>query len=120
MITALLIIPKQYFKAYEIVKEIGLNIQLPPDGNNDYPYPTGQKRSDHAPFNDIGIPYIYFEANNWENGSPVETEKNGLIMHTDMDDLDFIENEYSGRVQNTLSSYSILLYSLLQENNWEQ
>ena len=50
------------FKAYEIVKEIGLNIQLPPDGNNDYPYPTGQKRSDHAPFNDIGIPYIYFEA----------------------------------------------------------
>ena len=108
------------FKAYEIVKEIGLNIQLPPDGNNDYPYPTGQKRSDHAPFNDIGIPYIYFEANNWENGSPVETEKNGLIMHTDMDDLDFIENEYSGRVQNTLSSYSILLYSLLQENNWEQ
>ena len=50
----------------------------------------------------------------------VETEKNGLIMHTDMDDLDFIENEYSGRVQNTLSSYSILLYSLLQENNWEQ
>ena len=108
------------FKAYEIVKEIGLNIQLPPDGNNDYPYPTGQKRSDHAPFNDIGIPYIYFEANNWENGSPVETEKNGLIMHTDMDDLDFIENEYSGRVQNTLSSYSTLLYSLLQENNWEQ
>jgi len=41
-------------------------------------------------------------------------------MHTDMDDLDFIENEYSGRVQNTLSSYSTLLYSLLQENNWEQ
>ena len=57
---------------------------------------------------------------NWDFGSPGETEKNGLIMHTDMDDLDFIENEYSGRVQNTLSSYSILLYSLLQENNWEQ
>ena len=37
-----------------------------------------------------------------------------------LDDLDFIENEYSGRVQNTLSSYSTLLYSLLQENNWEQ
>ena len=95
-------------------------IQLPPEGNIDYPYPTGQKISDHAPFNDIGIPYIYFEANNWENGSPIETEKHGLIMHTDKDDLDFIENEYGERAKNTLTDYSTLLYSLLQENDWEQ
>ena len=82
--------------------------------------PDRQKRSDHAPFNDIGIPYIYFEANNWENGSPIETEKHGLIMHTDKDDLDFIENEYGERAKNTLTDYSTLLYSLLQENDWEQ
>lgn len=107
-------------KAYGIAQELGLSIQLPPDGNNDYPYPTGQKRSDHAPFNNINIPYIYFEANNWEKGTPIETEKNGLIMHTDMDDLDFIEKEYGGRAQNTLSKYSTLLYFLLQENDWEQ
>lgn len=37
-----------------------------------------------------------------------------------MDDLDFIEKEYGGRAQNTLSEYSTLLYSLLQENDWEQ
>lgn len=107
-------------KAYDIAKKLGLAIQLPPEGNIDYPYPTGQKRSDHAPFNDIGIPYIYFEANNWENGSPIETEKHGLIMHTDKDDLDFIENEYGERAKNTLTDYSTLLYSLLQENDWEQ
>ena len=107
-------------KAYDIAKKLGLAIQLPPEGNIDYPYPTGQKRSDHAPFNDIGIPYIYFEANNWENGSPIETEKHGLIMHTDKDDLDFIENEYGERAKNTLTDYSTLLYSLLQENDWDQ
>jgi len=107
-------------KAAEIAKEIGLEIKLPPKGNTDYPYPTGQKRSDHAPFNEIGIPYIYFEANNWENGSPDETEKHGLIMHTDMDNLDFIEDEYGERAKNSLASYSTLLYSLLQEKDWER
>ena len=52
-------------KAFEIAKKANLPMQLTPKGNVDYPYPTGQKRSDHAPFSDIGIPYIYFEANNW-------------------------------------------------------
>lgn len=107
-------------KAYEIVKEMGLNIQLPPEGNIDYPYPTGQKRSDHAPFSEIGIPYMYFEANNWNSGIPLETEKNGLVMHTDKDDLDFIENEYGNRAESTLENYSLLLYSLLQKNIWEK
>ena len=36
------------------------------------------------------------------------------------DDLDFIENEYGERAKNTLTDYSTLLYSLLQENDWEQ
>lgn len=64
-------------------------MQLTPEGNADYPHPTGQKRSDHAHFSDLGIPYIYFEATNWLNGLPVETEKHGLIMHSDKDDLSF-------------------------------
>ena len=88
-------------------------------GNVDYPYPTGQKRSDHAPFSDIGIPYIYFEANNWLNGLPVETENHGLIMHSDKDDLSFIENEYGNRAKDTMANYSHLLHLVLQENNWE-
>lgn len=106
------------FKAEEIAQEMVLEIQLPPDGNSDYPYPTGQKRSDHGPFENNGIPYIYFEANNWESGSPVETEKNGLIMHTAMDDLEFIEKEYGQHAKNTLASYSALLFYILIENAW--
>ena len=106
-------------KAAEIAGEKGLNIQLPPEGNPDYPYPTGGSRSDHAPFGNAGIPYIYFAANNWESGTPVETERHGVIMHTDRDDLDFIEAEYGDRAKNTLASYSSLLYSLVREGEWK-
>lgn len=106
-------------KAFEIAKKANLPMQLTPKGNVDYPYPTGQKRSDHAPFSDIGIPYIYFEANNWLNGLPVETENHGLIMHSDKDDLSFIENEYGNRAKDTMANYSHLLHLVLQENNWE-
>ncbi|MFR2144082.1 MAG: hypothetical protein ACLS5L_18140 [Faecalimonas sp.] len=77
------------------------------------------KRSDHAHFSDLGIPYIYFEATNWLNGLPVETEKHGLIMHSDKDDLSFIENEYGNRAKDTMANYSHLLDLILQENNWE-
>lgn len=104
---------------FEIAKKANLPMQLTPKGNVDYPYPTGQKRSDHAPFSDIGIPYIYFEANNWLNGLPVETENHGLIMHSDKDDLSFIENEYGNRAKDTMANYSHLLHLVLQENNWE-
>lgn len=106
-------------KAYEIAKKANLPMQLTPEGNADYPHPTGQKRSDHAHFSNLGIPYIYFEATNWLNGLPVETEKHGLIMHSDKDDLSFIENEYGNRAKDTMASYSHLLHLILQENNWE-
>lgn len=107
-------------KAAEMAKKIGVTIQLPPEGNPDYPFPTGQKKSDHAPFNDIGIPYIYFEANNWETGSPVETQKYGIIMHTKRDDLDFIEDKYGDRAKNNLIACSSLLYTLLQEGTFPE
>ena len=100
--------------AYEIAKRLGLEIQLPPEDNLDYPFPTGQRRSDHAPFADIGIPYVYFEANQWKQGNPVETEEYGIIMHTEMDDLDFIDQAFSGRAQSTLSAYSELLQEILE------
>ncbi len=100
--------------AYEIAQKLGLEIQLPPEDNPDYPFPTGQRRSDHAPFADIGIPYVYFEANQWKQGNPVETEEYGIIMHTEMDDLDFIDQAFPGRAQSTLSAYSELLQEILE------
>ncbi len=100
--------------AYEIAQKLGLKIQLPPEDNPDYPFPTGQRRSNHAPFADVGIPYVYFEANQWEQGNPAETGKFGTIMHTEMDDLDFIDQTFPGRAQSTLAAYSELLQEILE------
>lgn len=101
-------------EAYKRSQELSLDISLPPKSNADYPFPTGQKRSDHAPFSDIGIPYIYFESNNWSTGSQTETEKLGMIMHTKNDDLEFINSTFGGRGQRALTAYATLLDSLLK------
>lgn len=101
-------------RAYEAAQELGLDICLPPEGNTDYPFPTGQKRSDHAPFSDNGIPYIYFEANNWNNGNPVETASLDIVLHTENDDLDFINSAFPNRSMMTLTAYSTLLDYILK------
>lgn len=106
--------------AYGLVQKLNLEIQLPPQGNLDYPFPTGQKRSDFTPFSDIGIPYIYFESNNWENGYPEETKEYGVITHTQNDDLNFINQAFPQRVEETLTAYSELLYTLLKTDIVEQ
>lgn len=105
-------------KAHTIAENLKLDINLPPTGNPEIPFPTGQKRSDHAPFSDKGIPYIYLEANNWEKGSRIQTEKSGFIMHTSKDDLDYIEENFPDRSMKHLKNYSILLNEIL--TNWEQ
>lgn len=104
-------------KSYKIAEEFKLEIILPPRDNPDVPFPTGQKRSDHAPFSNKGIPYVYFEANNWESGTQIETEKAGLIMHTEKDDLDYIEETFPKRSIKHLEDYSILLNEIL--TNWK-
>lgn len=105
-------------KSYEIAEKLKLDITLPPIDNPEIPFPTGQKRSDHAAFSDKGIPYVYFEANNWENGTQIETEKAGLIMHTEKDDLDYIEENFPNRPMKHLEDYSVLLNEIL--TNWKQ
>lgn len=103
-------------EAYERVQALGLDISLPPESNVDYPFPTGQKRSDHAPFSDVGIPYIYFESNNWDDGFPRETKEFDLIMHTKNDNLDFIITTFGDRRQKALKNYSTLLDNLLSNS----
>ena len=39
----------------------------------------------------------------------------GWIMHSDKDDLYFIENEYGNRAKDTMANYSQLLQLILQE-----
>jgi alkaline phosphatase isozyme conversion protein len=104
-------------QALNIAKKKKLNIGINPGLNPEYPAGTTGDWSDHAPFNNLNIPFAYFESTNWEIGDLdgyEQTEKFGGIWHTERDTLAFIEKEYPGRIQERLSTYSQVLTELLK------
>lgn len=104
-------------QALEIVKKKKLNVETNPGLNDEYPAGTTGDWSDHAPFKAKGIPYGYLEATDWEIGDLdgyTQTVDHGEVWHTENDTLDFIENAYPGRIQEHLSTFSILLTDILK------
>ncbi|MEM5017435.1 M20/M25/M40 family metallo-hydrolase [Metabacillus indicus] len=96
--------------------DIGINTGLNPD----YPAGTTGDWSDHAPFNELGIPFAYFESTNWEIGELdgyEQTEEYGGIWHTENDTLAFIEEAFPGRTEERLTTYSQVLTELLKFMN---
>ena len=74
------------------------------------------------PFANVGIPYIYCEASNW-NGEPYtnfyqtsnSAVNGGTIMHkAEYDNLTFIENTFGTRAYEHLQAYTKLLDYLLE------
>lgn len=81
---------------------------------------TTRDWSDHAPFNELGIPFAYFEATNWEIGELDEyeqTEEYGGVWHTENNILAFIEGAYPERIEERLTTYSHVLTDLLKFMN---
>lgn len=113
------------YQAKALSDELGLGIRLNDTELNALQTPTTGDWSDHASFHNIGLPYVYFEAANWElpddpdrpeQGSTgaYETES-GEVMHVPgRDDLTFIENEWGSRAKDTLAAYAQLLPAMLQ------
>lgn len=104
-------------QALKIAEKKKLNVETNPGINPDYPAGTTGDWSDHAPFKAKGIPYGYLEATNWEIGDLdgyTQTVKHGGVWHTKNDTLDFIEQEFPGRIQEHLSTFSTLLTDLLK------
>ncbi|WP_054707852.1 Zn-dependent exopeptidase M28 [Bacillus sp. JCM 19041] len=103
--------------ALEIADEQGLDLEVNPGLNPDYPEGTTGDWSDHAPFNQAGIPYAYFEATNWEIDELdgyTQTEDHGSIWHTEEDTLEAIDEKFPGRVEERLSTFSTLLTEVLK------
>ncbi|WP_124059554.1 M20/M25/M40 family metallo-hydrolase [Vaginisenegalia massiliensis] len=104
-------------QAFDIADELGIEGMEPNPGKNpEYPYGETGDWSDHAPFNEVGIPIVYFEGTNWdiaELDGYDQTEKYGPIFHTGMDNLDFITKEFGSRAQDHLHAFSADLYNLL-------
>lgn len=117
-----------YDKAMKVAKKIGLEFKsnpwtwdnLSPDdeksGVPSYASPSTGNWSDHAPFEKIGIPYLYFEATNWEIPDYTgygETYLIGMLMNTKNDYLEYIEKYFPGRAMHHLEMFSKLLNELL-------
>ncbi|MBM3151711.1 MAG: M20/M25/M40 family metallo-hydrolase [Chloroflexi bacterium] len=82
----------------------------------------GEDTADYAAFEDAGIPWVYFEATNWDLGdqdgyTQVDPQygDNGAIIHTKFDDLYYFDEVFPGRVEHRLDLYVSVLYALLTE-----
>ena len=113
------------YQTKALADELGLGIRLNDTELNALQTPTTGDWSDHASFKNIGLPYVYFEAANWElpddpdhpewgSTGAYETES-GEVMHVPgRDDLTFIEQEWGSRAKDTLAAYAQLLPAMLQ------
>jgi len=99
-----------------IAQNMGINLETNPGLNPDYPAGTTGDWSDHAPFKNAGIHYLYLESTNWEIGDQdgyTQTVDHGEIWHTENDTLEFFEAEYPGRIEAHLDAFTRILPELL-------
>ncbi|MDE7454176.1 MAG: M28 family peptidase [Clostridia bacterium] len=85
-----------------------------------YAAPSTGNWSDHYGFKLRGIPYVYFEATNWEIPDYTgygETYLVGMLMNTQNDYLSYIERYFPGRIMKHFETFSKLLYALVTQDN---
>jgi alkaline phosphatase isozyme conversion protein len=82
---------------------------------------TGKGSSDYAPFRDAGIPYAFFQSANWTLGDKkgqIQVDQkygeNGVIRHTKLDTLEYLDSTFPGRVDQHLNLFISILYNLLK------
>ncbi len=108
-------------QAMATAEALGITLSYHPDVNAAYPVPTKIDGSDQTPFNAIGIPYVYFEASNWNGGSfdnfyqtSDPAVANGKIMHVvDYDQMPFLKAHFDQRMKEHLRDYVRITCSLL-------
>lgn len=111
-------------QALSLADALDLDVITQQGLNPDYPAGTTGDWSDHAPFKNMGLPYLYFESTNWdlqyEDGGYSEGEQETEeyeIMHTERDNLSFLHENFPGRIEDRLYTYTTLLSNLLVEIN---
>lgn len=124
-----------YDNAMAVAQELGLSFKSNPwtwdnlspydqeDGaeNPSYAAPSTGDWSDHVGFKEKGIPYLYFEATNWEIPDYTgygETYLIGMLMNTQNDYLEYIEKYFPGRPLAHLTQFSALLNALVTQTEW--
>ena len=108
-------------QALAAAKSLGLPMSCHPDVNAQFPVPVKYTASDQQGFDRAGIPYIYFEASNWNGGNFTNFYQtanpavvNGKMMHVaEYENLPFYTQTFGNRIAEHLSAYSALLDYLL-------
>lgn len=100
------------------VREISesLNIHLKFNLNEQTGDSFTNTKSDYYPFFEHEIPVLYFESTNWEAGEKdgrSQTHLLGRIIHSKMDNINFLENVFNSRVKDRLKIYVELVKELL-------
>ena len=124
-----------YDNAMAIAAEAGLSFKsnpwtwenpAPGYESPDYASPSTGDWSDHAPFKNAGITYLYFEATNWDIPGPYaeydgygETYLVGMLMNTPNDYVEYIETYFPGRPMAHLKQFSTLLNLLLTQDDYD-
>lgn len=97
-------------KLMEIAQNMEIDIKVNSrDGEN---VSFTNTKSDYYPFFESGIPVLYFESTNWnagENDGRTQTEMFGRIIHTPMDNMNFLENFFDNRIKERLTNYVSLI-----------
>ena len=121
-----------YDNAMAVAQQLGLSFKSnpwtwdnrsPEDKDKEVPSyasPSTGNWSDHRGFKAKGIPYVYFEATNWEIPDYTgygETYLIGMLMNTSNDYLEYIEKYFPGRIMQHFETFSKLLYALVTQTN---
>jgi hypothetical protein len=106
----------------EFAKSQGLDLQTQPVRNLDYPDGSLCDCADYSAFQAAGIPFAFFEATDWNLGdqdgwTQVDPKfgKHGEIWNTKYDYLDYINQNFPGRIEQHLNLFVTLLYSGLTQ-----
>lgn len=77
--------------------------------------------ADYDAFEKAEIPFAYFEATNWDLAADAMTQvdpeygEDGEIRHTEYDSVEYIDENFPGRIDEHLNVFVTLLYDLLTQ-----
>lgn len=108
-------------QALATARQMQLPMSYHPDVNESFPVPVKHTASDQMAFDQAGIPYLYFEASNWNGGkfnnfyqTDNPAASGGQMMHVpEYDNLEFYNAIFPNRALEHLKSYSMLLDTLI-------
>ncbi|MBR6898630.1 MAG: M28 family peptidase [Lachnospiraceae bacterium] len=110
-------------QALDAADALGLDMHFHPDVNAQFPTPSKHTDSDQQPFDAAGVPYIYFEASNWNGGNHTNFYQtadpdvvNGKMFHVpEYENMEFYRAHFGDRIEKHLAAYGKLLDFLLRE-----